>query len=439
MSKTIATQRREGKATIFIARSASVWSVPLFLSLLLLLLLTACGSGGNADIPVPPDSSPYQSGSAPRVDVFVELAKVAPCLSCKTARQTTYFSKLNEGDVVSFYKQEMPKRGWIADETGEIFGDNVYTKSDRKIITKISTEVITNGSYTNGSVVVATTFITPTSYPTAEPTATYAPPTPTMIPLPYMQTSEAGRIKAEATQRVEIATNSAPQNTVRPTNTAPLVAPTPQPTVINTPTPLTQQATNMTPTSTPVLATDTPTPLPTAYPTATPYPTAAPRPTTTPLPRIAAPSSIAWNDPQGRVSLAYPATWHVVPANTYSSDELFEIMSSDGQHLSVFADRTTSNAMSGIQGYRARQQKRTDRNYYFDESTTLSLDGLPAVSMAYQSRNVSDPSDIHTAQIIYVSNGTTLLAFEYYVEAKDLSGEQSNALENILSSVKIAR
>lgn len=114
-------------------------------------------------------------------------------------------------------------------------------------------------------------------------------------------------------------------------------------------------------------------------------------------------------------------------------------MSSDGQHLSVFAVRNTGTAMSGLQAYRDRQQRRTDRTYYFGENKTTSVDGLPAVTMNYQSRKVGDPADIHTAQIIYVSNGATLFAYEYYVDAKDLSGEQSSAIGGIISSIKIAR
>ena len=72
--------------------------------------------------------------------------------------------------------------------------------------------------------------------------------------------------------------------------------------------------------------------------------------------------------------------------------------------------------MSGVLGYRTRQGKRTDRTYRFQDVVSSSLGGAPAAYMAYQSVSTKNASDIHTAEVAYVSTNGWMFAFEYFTD-----------------------
>lgn len=236
---------------------------------------------------------------------------------------------------------------------------------------------------------------------------------------------------AAAPQATATATSAPTATRAPPTATASPVAPiiitappiiitaTPSPTAIPTPTPL--------PTATPIplpTATAEPPPTPLPAPTATPIPlpTATrlppPTPTVTPHPLTAAPAQpqqVTWTDPQGRMQMAYPTSWRVVPLS--GQNEIFEVESGDGVDFSVYASPAHDNdPMNGITAYRDRQNRRTDRSYSFNTPISGRIGGLNSVYMDFTSASRQNASDVHTAEVDYVINSGWEFAFEFYTQ-----------------------
>lgn len=127
--------------------------------------------------------------------------------------------------------------------------------------------------------------------------------------------------------------------------------------------------------------------------------------------------TVPWTDSERIISLAYPQEWRAT-RNATDQNNILELDSPDGVffYLSKYPQSRSNSANSvwaGINGYRDRQLKRTDRSYQQGPIGKTSVDGGYEAFMEFTSVSRSNPSDIRTGVVWYIEGDVQ----EFVIEA----------------------
>ena len=95
-----------------VRRFAAVWVLGI-----VMLGLAACGGVSDTSVPPPPSSTAVQAGSNDKVDVFMgavqpEMEKALTPEGGQLDKEAYYTTPSSVSEVVTFYTDEMKKRGW---------------------------------------------------------------------------------------------------------------------------------------------------------------------------------------------------------------------------------------------------------------------------------------------------------------------------------------
>ncbi len=197
------------------------------------------------------------------------------------------------------------------------------------------------------------------------------------------------------------------------------------------------------PTATPY---PTPAPQPTSPPTTPPEPTRtptpAPPPTNTPVPTQRPATATTWTDSERKISIAYiDQQWR---ATRDASDQynILELDSVDGVflYLSKYTRGTAQsagNALMGIQGYRDRQAKRTDRTYTQGSIQQGRADGGAAASMEFQSTSKTNRSDVRTGIAWYIDGPDRQFVIEAF--ANGTTFRRRDEVATMINSIRLTK